>query len=170
VNIFDIIILSFLVIGAAFGLYRGFFKEFVGTIGLLIAAIVANIGSPYAKPWLQDLIHDPLLLSVIVWIAIFLVLMLVMSGIAKLLSELFSTLNIGWVNRLAGALFGIIKCTMIAALLLSLYELLAANFEIFRFDEIKSSKIVPYLHKILDVVMPWFTANILHPVLSMFNG
>lgn len=168
-NIFDIIILVFLILGAAFGLYHGFFKEFVGTIGLLIAAIAANIGSPYAKPWLESLIHDPLVLSVVVWVSIFIVMMLVMNGIAVLLGKLFETMSIGWMNRLAGALFGIIKYTMVAALLLCLYELIAANFELLRFEEIKSSQMVPWLHKIVDIVMPWFTDNILHPALALFK-
>ncbi len=168
-NIFDILILSFLAIGAAFGLYHGLFKELVGTIGLLIAAIAANIGSPLAKPWLKDWIHDPLVLSVILWVTIFIVMMLIMNGIAVLLGKLFTTLSIGWTNRLAGGLFGIIKYVMLAALLLSLYELIAAHCEILRFEAIKESQIVPYLHKILDLVMPWFTDNILHPALALFK-
>lgn len=169
-NIIDILILAFLAIGAAFGLYRGFFKELVGTIGLLIAAIVANIGSPYAKLWLAEWIHDPLFLAVVVWAAIFIVMMLIMSGIATLLDKLFATLNMGWLNRMAGGLFGVIKYTMVAALLLTLYELAAAYFEFLRCDAIKYSEIIPILHKILDVVMPWFTHNILHPALAMFKG
>ena len=41
-NIFDILILAFLVIGISVGLYRGFFKELVGTVGLLLSASTSH--------------------------------------------------------------------------------------------------------------------------------
>lgn len=169
-NIFDILILAFLAIGASVGLYRGFFKEFVGTVGLLIAAIVANIASPYAKPWLGDLITDELVSSVIVWIVIFLLLLFVMNRVAWLLGKVFTSLNIGWVNRMAGALFAIIKYALIAALVISALEFAAAHVENLKFVEpMGQSRIIPVLHQIVDVVMPWFSENILSPALEMFK-
>ena len=93
-NIFDILILAFLVIGISVGLYRGFFKELVGTVGLLLSAIVANLVSPYAKPWLGDMITDELVASVVVWIVTFLLVLFVMNRLAWLLGKLFMQITI----------------------------------------------------------------------------
>ena len=54
-NDLDIVILVFVGIGACIGLFRGFFKEVVGTIGLVLAAIAANYLSPYALPHLGQI-------------------------------------------------------------------------------------------------------------------
>ena len=171
VNIFDILILAFLVIGASIGLFRGFFKEFVGTVGLLIAAIVSNLVSPYVRPWLGDLITDDLVASVVVWIVLFLLLLFVMNRVAWLLGKVFSSLNIGWINRIAGGIFGIIKYALIAALVISAFEFAAAHMESAKFaTAMKESHIIPVLHNIVEVVMPWFSDHILSPALKMFKG
>ena len=170
-NVFDIIILAFLVIGASVGLYRGFFKEFVGTVGLFIAAIVANVVSPYARPWLGSLVTDELVASVIVWIVLFLLLLFVMNRVAWLLGKVFSSLSIGWVNRIAGGLFGIVKYALNAALVVSALELAAAHVDGLKFAEpMRESSIIPVLHKLVNVVMPWFSTTILNPALEMFKA
>lgn len=169
-NIFDILILAFLAIGISIGLYRGFFKELVGTVGLLVAAIVANIVSPYAKPWLGDVITDELVASVVLWVAIFLLMLFVMNKVAWLLGKLFTSLSIGWVNRTVGGLFGGIKYALIAALVISALEFAAAHVEGLKFAEpMKESKIIPMLHKVVEVLMPWFSQHVLSPALEMFK-
>lgn len=169
-NIFDILILAFLVIGVSVGLYRGFFKELVGTVGLLLSAIVANLVSPYAKPWLGDMITDELVASVVVWIVTFLLVLFVMNRLAWLLGKLFSSLSIGWVNRLAGGFFGLVKYALIAALVISALEFAAAHVEGLKFAEpLRESCIVPMLHHIVEVIMPWASEHILGPAMEMFK-
>lgn len=157
-NIFDILILGFLAIGASVGLYHGFFKEFVGTVGLLIAVIVANIATPYAKSWAEWAITDDLAATVVVWIIIFVLLLLAMNGVAWLLGKIFSSLSIGWVNRIMGGLFGIIKYALIAALIIAALDFAAAHMETLSFaDSMKQSHLIPVLHEIVDIVMPWIS-------------
>ena len=169
-NIFDLLILAFLAIGACVGLYHGFFKELVSTVGLLVAAIVANIVSPYAKPWLGDVVTDELVASVILWITVFLLMLFVMNRVAWLLGRLFSSLSIGWVNRLAGGLFGVIKYALIAALVVSALEFAVAHVEGLKFAEaMQQSHIIPLLHHIVEVVMPWASEHILSPALELFK-
>lgn len=170
VNIFDILIFAFLAIGISIGLYRGFFKELVGTVGLFLAAIVANLVSPYAKPWLGDLVTDELVASVILWVVIFLLMLFVMNRVAWLLGKVFKSLNIGWVNRMCGGIFAFIKFALIAALVISALEFAAAHVEGLKFAEaMNGSRIIPILHRIVEVVMPWASAHILSPALEMFK-
>ena len=169
-NIFDLLIIAFLVIGASIGLYRGFFKELVGTVGLLVAAIVANLVSPYARPWLGDVITDELVATVVLWIVVFLLMLFVMNRVAWLLGKLFSSLSIGWVNRIAGALFATFKYALIAALVVSALEFAAAHVEGLKFVEpMRRSVLIPVLHHIVEVVMPWVSEHVLNPALQMFK-
>ncbi|MCR5394314.1 MAG: CvpA family protein [Bacteroidales bacterium] len=169
-NTFDLIIIAFLVIGASVGLYRGFFKELVGTVGLLVAAIVANLVSPYAKPWLGDIITDELVAAVLLWVVTFLLTLFVMNRVAWLLGKVFTSLSIGWVNRISGALFGMIKYALIAALFVSALEFAAAHVDGLKFVEsMQQSRLIPFLHRIVEVVMPWASEHILSPALDMFK-
>ncbi len=161
-NIYDILILAFLAIGISVGLYRGFFKELVDTVGLFIAALLANWLCPYAKPYLISTITDELVCSVIVWVVIFLLLLFVMNRLAWLLGKLMKSLSIGWVNRMGGGLFAFIKYSLIAALVISVLEFSAAHVEGLKFTEpMRDSQIIPYLHRLVGVVMPWVTEHIL---------
>ena len=169
-NIFDLLILGFMAIGISVGLYRGFFKEFVGTVGLLVAAIVANLVSPYARPWLGDVITDELVASVVLWVATFLLMMFVMNRVAWLLGKVFSSLSMGWVNRLAGGLFGMLKYALIAALVISALEFAAAHVEGLKFAEpMRQSHIIPVLHHVVEVIMPWVSEHILNPALEILK-
>lgn len=170
-NTFDLIILAFLAIGTAIGLYRGFFKELVGTVGLFLAAIVANIVSPYAKSWLGDWITDQLVASVILWVVTFLLMLFIMNRVAWLLDKIFKSLNIGWVNRLFGGLFAFVKFALIAALVVSALEFAAGHVDGLKFTEsMHQSHIIPILHRLVHVVMPWFADNVISPALDMIKG
>ncbi|MBO6012550.1 MAG: CvpA family protein [Bacteroidales bacterium] len=161
-NIYDILILAFLAIGICIGLYRGFFKELVDTVGLFVAALVANWLCPYAKPYLITTITDDLVCSVVVWVVIFLLLLFVMNRLAWLLGKLMKSLCIGWLNRIGGGLFAFIKYSLIAALVVAVLEFSAAHVEGLKFVEpMKESQLIPYLHRLVGVVMPWVTDHIL---------
>lgn len=170
-NIFDILIIAFLVIGISVGLYRGFFKEFVGTVGLFVAAIIANIVSPYAGDWLGDsIMSDQKIQSIILWVVVFLLLLFVMNRVAWLLGKVFSSLNLGWANRLAGGFFSFIKFALIAALVISIFEFVAAHVDGLKYVEaMQGSRIIPLLHKMVEVVMPWFSEHILGPSLQLLK-
>ncbi|MBR0037676.1 MAG: CvpA family protein [Bacteroidales bacterium] len=161
-NIYDILILAFLAIGICVGLYRGFFKELVDTVGLFVAALVANWLCPYAKPYLMTSISDEFVCSVLVWVVIFLLMLFVMNRVAWLLGKVMKSLSIGWLNRLGGGLFAFIKYSLIAALVISVLEFAAAHVAGLKFTEpMKGSQLIPYLHSLVKAVMPWVTDHIL---------
>jgi len=169
-NTLDWIIIAFLILGTSIGLYRGFFKELVGTVGLFLAAIVANLISPYGKSWLGGMIDDQLIASILLWVVTFLLMLFVMNRVAWLLGKVFKSLNIGWVNRAFGGLFSFVKFTLIAALVVSALEFAAAHVDGLAFaDSLQQSRIVPLLHRMVHVVMPWFSDHVISPALEMLK-
>lgn len=169
-NDLDIVILVFIGVGACIGLFRGFFKEIVGTIGLLLAAIAANYLSPFATPKLGDWIDNATLSAIIVWVVIFLITMFLMHRIAYLLQRMMKAIELGWLNRLAGGIFGAIKYCLIAALAISVIEVGCAHVEGLKIQPyMEGSSIVPIIHQIVDTVMPWASQHILTPALEMLR-
>ena len=165
-NILDQIIIVFIIVGVITGLFRGFFREVVGTIGLLVAAIAANFASPYVLPYVG--ITNQHVRAIVVWILVFIVAMCIESLIARWLSKLMKAASIGWMNRLAGGLFAGIKFCLLAALIISLLEIVGAYVDDLKITSyIESSRIVPVLHKMVDVILPWCSEHILSPALKM---
>lgn len=169
-NDLDIVILVFVGIGACIGLFRGFFKEVVGTIGLVLAAIAANFLSPYALPHLGQMMDNVTLAAIIVWVVIFVLCMFLMHRIAYLLGRLMKSIDLNWLNRLAGGAFGAIKFCLIAALAISVIEVACANVEGLKVQAyLKGSQLVPEIHRLVDIVMPWASEHILSPALEMLK-
>lgn len=169
-NDLDIVILVFIGVGACIGLFRGFFKEIVGTIGLLLAAIAANYISPYATPHLGDWVDNATLAAIIVWVVIFLITMFLMHRIAYLLHRVMKAVSLGWVNRLAGGLFGAIKYCLIAALAISVIEVACSYVQGLKIQPyLQGSTLVPIIHQVVDTVTPWASEHILTPALEMLR-
>lgn len=167
---FDIIILAFVGIGACIGLFRGFFKEVVGTIGILLAAIVANIVSPYTKPYVGDWVGDETVSAIIVWVVVFLLMMFVMNRLASLLGHVMTSLSMGWINRMAGALFGAVKFILIAALAISVLEVACAHVEGLKIaGYMEGSHLIPIIHRLVEIVTPWASEHIVSPALEMLK-
>lgn len=168
-NTLDIILIGFVLLGSVIGLFRGFFKEAVSTVGLLLAAIVANIVSPYASPWAGKWIDDETVASIVVWAIVFLLTMFVLDRIALLFSKLLNAICLGWINTLLGGLLGMLKYCVIAALLLSLIEFVGTKIDIWTLkDYMKDSQCVPYLHDLLGFISPWAKEHLVEPVLKVF--
>lgn len=169
-NTLDQVILVIIVVGAIIGLFRGFFKEIVGTIGLLLAAIVANYVSPYTVPHFGNFISNETFAAIIVWILVFLVTMLLMNLVATLLSKLIDAASLGWINKLAGAFFAALKYCLLLALVISVIEIACAHVDGLKIASyIQGSQIVPVLHDMVDIVMPWCSEHILSPALEMLK-
>ena len=157
-GIFDIIILAVMVIGLCFGLYHGFVKELVGTVGFILAALLAKLSIPYALPYVTEaVIKDERLAKVVIWVAVFLILMLVLSWLAALISKMLDAMNIGWMNRLAGGLLGCLKYIIVVYLLIWLVEGITTHFDPFGMSALLSeSKLAPMLQNVFNLCCSLF--------------
>ena len=96
--------------------------------------------------------------------------MLIMNQIAALLSKLMSAASLGWINRLAGFVFAAIKYCLLIALVVSVLEIICAQVDLFNIkDYLERSSVVPKLHSVVDIIMPWCYEHILHPALELLK-
>ena len=169
-NDLDYLILIILAIGVCIGLYRGFLKEAVGTLGLVLAAMAANFVSPYARPRLNEWVESETIAAVVVWLVTFLLAMFLLNKAAYLLGRVLRSVQLSWVNRLAGGLFGGIKYTLIIALSLMIVEFVCAHVDGLKVQTyLSGSRLVPVVHQVVDIVMPWASEHILDPALEMLK-
>jgi len=116
----DIVILVILAIAAFSGLKVGVIKVLFTIVGIIVGVILAGrFSDDFAG--VLTFISDPGWAKIAAF-AIILVAVLVISGIlAAVLSKLISLVLLGWVNRLVGAVLGLVVGAFFCAAILSMW-------------------------------------------------
>ncbi len=121
----DIVLAVFLVYGVIRGLKNGLFVELASLVSFFIGIYIA-VKFSYL---IANVISDGTSKTVKV-VAFILTLVLVVVGIyllAKVFSNIASTLFLGWLNRLGGAFLGVLRITLLLGIVLSLFQ--KVNFD-----------------------------------------
>jgi membrane protein required for colicin V production len=119
-NWLDIVIIIALLLSAVSGLMNGLIKSLFSLAGLIIGIILAR---HYYTALAGYLTFIPDLSAA--RIAAFVIILVAVGIVATILGALFtriiSTISLGWLNRLGGAVFGVILGAVFIAAILSLW-------------------------------------------------
>jgi membrane protein required for colicin V production len=152
-NIFDVIIIVLLLIGA----YSGYRKGLILEILAFLAFIIAIIGGFYLMHLGMDLLTNYFNLSgkslpLISFILIFIAIILSVNFIGRMLKKVIDMTILGSIDNLTGALIGILKWAFGISILLWLSS--AIGFQSTAF--MKESKLIPYIEpigpKVIDYI------------------
>jgi len=119
---FDIIFLAILGFFTMLGIWKGFFREILGFVGIVLGAFLAILGFGPVSKIFHRLVPD---IPSVIWvflsfILIFIAVYLLSRLLAGILSKLSKMVLLGWLNRLLGGLVGALK----GAIFISLFLLL----------------------------------------------
>jgi membrane protein required for colicin V production len=106
-NWLDIIIIVFIVIPAFIGLKAGIIKALFTVAGVIVGVVLAGHFSDSFAGALA-FISDPGIAKVVAFAIILVVVMIVAGVAAKLVKWAVSAVLLGWVDRLGGAILGVI--------------------------------------------------------------
>lgn len=144
----DIIIILFLLWGAIEGFLKGLIIEVATLAGLIFGVYLAIRYSPYTEEILRDFLN--VTSRYIAYIALAVIFVVVVAGvyvIGKLLTKLVDILTLGWVNKLIGSVFGILKYMVIVCVLLLILDAVNSKFEFLSEETLQKSKLFfPFLN------------------------
>ena len=115
----DIILGGLLVFGLIRGLRNGLIIEFASLISFFVGIYIAVKFS--------SLLGDSKTAKVTAFIIILIIVILGIRMLAKLLSKIASTLFLGWLNKLGGAVFATIRMALFLGVILSLFQKVNIN-------------------------------------------
>lgn len=120
----DIVICIFLIIAAFKGYSNGFLKE----LASLAAIIAGAYGAFYFSEYLQGFIariynFSEEFLIVVSFAVTFLIIVIVINIIANILTKIADFAMLGFLNKLLGALFGVIKRILVIGVILMLLNI-----------------------------------------------
>lgn len=108
-NPFDIFIITILTYGLIRGIFRGLVREISSIVGVLGGFYAAYTYYPLVAGLISRWISDPAYLNIVSYMAIFSVVVIIVSVLAVVIKYLLNIAYLGWVDRVSGAIFGLLK-------------------------------------------------------------
>ena len=154
-NYLDII----LCIPLLWGLYKGFTKGLIIEAASLIALGFAIWGGIKFSDFLTSYFHahfswQSKYVPIISFALIFLGILILIYAIAKLLERLIKAISLGFVNKLAGAVFGVLKFGLILSVFVFVLNALEKSIQIIPAEIKKSSVLYEPVGKIALLIIP----------------
>jgi membrane protein required for colicin V production len=117
-NLADLLIVAVLAGSVISAFVKGFFVEVFSLAGLIVGLFFAAANYGVFAPWVLVLIHNQPAADLIAFLVIALLVMLLAGLAGRLLRTLFRGVGLGVVDRLLGALFGLVKGCVVVTLVL----------------------------------------------------
>lgn len=122
-NLLDIFILAFLVIGTFKGFRNGFFVELASLVSILLGIYIAIKFSYLTKSYLEHHVAwNPKTIQVMAFAITFILVIMVISALAKVFTSIANFASLGLVNNIGGALFGTLRAILVLSVLLNLFQ------------------------------------------------
>jgi membrane protein required for colicin V production len=112
-NPFDIFIIIIIGYSIVRGLFRGLVKEASSVIGVLGGFYAAYSYYPVLAKLLSGLISNPAYLNILSFLIVFCVVLIIVSILGVVIKYLLNVAFLGWIDRLCGVCFGLIKGVLI---------------------------------------------------------
>ena len=108
-TIFDYVVLGAVALSVLIGAWRGVVSEILALAAWVVAFLVAREQAAHVTTWLATQIVDPGIRLAAAFVIVF-VGVLIMFAVARLLvSRLLSAVGLGTLDRLLGAVFGVLR-------------------------------------------------------------
>lgn len=156
-NIIDIIILLCCIPAVFHGLGKGFVAQVAATAALIAGAWLSFKFSGIAVGWLKPYIDLPDgTLQVIAFALILIVVFLALTLVGKLLEGMIKIVMLGWLNKLLGVAFALLKTALIIGLLVILVDTVLRTMDLETPELLKDSVLYGPCKEFADWFFPYF--------------
>lgn len=156
----DILLGIFLIWGLYKGLKNGLLVELASIIALIAGIYGAFKFSYYAAAYLATLTEwNEQYINLAAFLITFIVIVVVIHLAARLLTRVAAFAMLGWLNRIAGAIFGVLKMAVIMGVILVAVERANRSFRFMDEESKENSLLFGPVRDIGALVIDQFTGN-----------
>lgn len=116
----DLVIVVFCAFLVAKGIWKGFVKEIAGIVAVIGGVAVSFLFHAQVQPYISAFVGEKYI-QLVSYVIIFLGFYLIVMILGKLLDKILRSIMLGGINRVLGALFGLIKACFWLTLLTFAY-------------------------------------------------
>lgn len=156
-NILDIILLVCFIPAIISGLRKGFIAQVVAIISIVLGVWLSVKFATLAGSWISQWIEaSPQVINIISFAVIFILVAVVLYTIGKLIEATIKIIMLGWLNRLLGVLFSMMKCILITGFIIIIFDAINSRFGLVPESCISGSLLYAPIRDIADSVFPLF--------------
>jgi membrane protein required for colicin V production len=124
-NFLDIILIGIVAIFLIRGFFRGLVQEVLSLVAVILGVFLASRYQDLLVPHLEMYIKSEMTVDALAYVIIFLGTLILFWLLAKFVRTALDIALLGWVDRTAGAIFGLIEGMLIGLLLLTFIQAFA---------------------------------------------
>jgi membrane protein required for colicin V production len=138
-NGLDFVVTGILLLSLLLGLWRGLIHEVMALLGWPLAFVLSKLFAGDIAPLLP--LQQEATRIAVSYALVFIVVLIVWSVLARLLSKLLKVMGSGWMDRVMGGLFGLVRGVLVVLVLVWLVGLANFSGQPFWRDAIMSKKL-----------------------------
>jgi membrane protein required for colicin V production len=166
-NFYDVLIFGFL----ALFIINGFRKGFIISLATLAALILGIYLAVHFSNLIQDILQknfhpSQTWLPILSFILTFLVVVILVLIVAKLAEKVMDVVGMGFINKLAGALLGLVKGVIFASIILYIIFSIDKKMNWITGEERKGSYSMNTVEKVFPRIIEALGANIHFPLIN----
>ena len=155
-NTVDIVILICLVPAVIQGLVKGFVTQAAGLLGVILGVWCSFHFSEMVSEWLAPHISaSAQVLHIIAFTVILIAVILVLALLGRALKGILKFAMLGWVDKLLGVVFGLLKAGLILGILVMLFDSVNTQFSWVNEETLSGSVLYPIVKDITYTVFPY---------------
>ncbi|MBZ9628708.1 CvpA family protein [Psychroflexus sp. CAK1W] len=154
-NVIDIILGVLLLLGFIRGFQKGFIIELAGIVALLAGIFggleYGYIAEGYLEKWTD---WSPSGIEIASFFIVFIGIVILVSVIAKILTTIVHSIALGLINRIFGALFGVIKTGLFIFILLLIFDYVNGDGRFVSETKLEDSVVVTTIRELSSTLLP----------------
>lgn len=157
-NFLDIFLCIGLVLGLVSGLRKGFFVELASLVSILLGIYIAIKFSYVMKGFLENHgVEDGKTMAALAFALTFLAVIIIVSLLAKVFTNIADFASLGWINKVFGGIFGLLKTILILSVFLNLLQKINFDYTVVSKVTIEKSKLYEPVQKVSQKIYPTIT-------------
>lgn len=154
-NFIDVIFGALLAFALYNGIKKGLFVELASLASLFIGIFVALKFSYFIKYFLQDLVSwNPRTIEVTAFFLTFLIVVVGIHLLAKFFTTVADFAYLGWINKVAGAAFSMIKTILALSIFIAVFNKINVNNWLVKQETLNQSVLFNPVQEISKLVYP----------------
>ena len=151
----DIIVCALLVFAFYKGVVNGLFVELASLISLVLGIYFAVKFSSFVKELLMGFVKwNPNSIQIVAFILTFIVVVIAIHLLGKFLTGIANFAFLGWLNKLGGGFFRVLKTVLIVSIVFSVFEKINYNNYLAKQETLDNSIFFNPIQKIAGYIFP----------------
>jgi len=155
-NILDIILLICFIPAVVQGIRKGFISQAISIVSLIVGIWLSARFASAVSVWIgQWITASGQVLEIVAFALILILVFIALGAIGKLLEATIRLVMLGWLNRLLGVVFALLKTMLVVGLVIMAFNSLNVTFGFVKEEVLNQSMLYPPLKNLANDVFPY---------------